>query len=118
MATSATGAKSLSGSKGRFLYSHALITCGVPVKSSVWPSGRAFATKSAPIVPPAPGLFSTNTCSPMAVDSRAARIRAGTSANPPGDSGTTMRTGRFGQVCADAAEAAASSAAASALKRR
>jgi len=41
-------------------------------------------------------------------------MRAGTSANPPADSGTTILTGRFGYDCAMAFAVAATSATASA----
>src|SRR6185295_19379819 len=100
VATSATGAKSFSASYGMLRYSHGEMTCGVPVKRMLYPSGGDFATESAPMVPPAPGLFSTNTCLPSALDRRGASIRAGVSAKPPGESGTTRRIGRDGQDCA------------------
>src|ERR1700682_3774621 len=76
------------------------MTCGVAKRRMVWPSGALFATKSAPMVPPAPGRFSTNTCLPSAVERRGVSSRAGTSANPPGESGTTSRIGRDGHAWA------------------
>ena len=64
--------------------------------SSVWPSGSARATASAPTLPPAPGRFSTTNGWPSARLSRSPTARASTSASPPGANGATMRTGRLG----------------------
>ena len=88
--------KSLNTSYARFLYRCALTRWVLPVMASVWPSGADFAVKSQPIVPPAPGRFSTKNCRPSCSESRGASMRAGVSAKPPGESGTTMRTGREG----------------------
>ncbi len=41
--------------------------------TSVWPSGSALATKSKPIIPPAPGLFSTTHGWPSAGGNRSQR---------------------------------------------
>src|SRR5258708_3433058 len=70
--------------------------------SSVWPSPSACATKAAPRALPLPGLFSMmkgcrNTAWKWLVTSRAAA-----SEEPPGAAGTTMRTRRAGQSCAEA----------------
>src|SRR4051812_43566095 len=59
---------------------------------SVLPSPGDWATKSAPIWPLAPGLFSTMTCSFQISESFGAMRRARASAPPPGGKGTTMRT--------------------------
>ena len=93
-ADAATGAKLRSGSYGSFVYRDAVIVCVErSVKSSVCPSGAAFATTSAPIVVPAPGRFSTRTCWPRLCVSSAASARENVSVAPPGANGTTMRTG-------------------------
>src|ERR1700752_4263744 len=52
--------------------------------TSVWPSGADLAARSEPIVPPAPGLFSTTTCWPRPALSLGARMREIVSAVPPG----------------------------------
>src|SRR5437899_3960831 len=58
--------------------------------------GAALATKSVPMLPPAPGRFSTrNGCSQVSVSFWATR-RTMMSFGPPGANGTTMRTGREG----------------------
>ena len=102
-ATSVTGTKSLTWSKGIFAYSDALIACvpTVPI-SSVWPSGAALATSAAPLLPPAPGLLSTMKGWPNAFCSSGASARARMSVVPPAAKGTTMRTGLLGQAWADA----------------
>jgi hypothetical protein len=55
------------------------------------------ATNSAPIVPPAPGRFSTTTFCPSRPVSFSAAMRASVSALPPGANGATIFTGRAGQ---------------------
>src|SRR5438094_2316919 len=80
--------------------------------TSVWPSGALFATKSAPMLPPAPGLFSTTTGWPSACCSLAAMRRAERSTGPPGAYGTTRWTGRDGQSCGKAKVLAQSASAA------
>src|SRR5690606_18557747 len=59
-ATRAMGLKSLSGLYGKFLYSHGLTACvaTAPISTMLLVSGD-LATRSAPVPPPAPGLFST-----------------------------------------------------------
>src|SRR3982750_1968086 len=52
--------------------------------TSVYPSGAALAARSEPIVPPAPGRFSTITWVPSAAESFGARMREIVSAVPPG----------------------------------
>ena len=52
---------------------------------------RDFAASSAPIVAPAPGLFSTTTCWPRRFGSSWAMIRVGPSTAPPGENGTMIR---------------------------
>src|SRR2546426_1109016 len=110
-ATSVTGAKSVSGSKG------GLPICGLTentlsgARSQVWPSGALFATRSAPMFWLPPGRFSTTTgcgqtfCSPAAIE------RAMVSGEPPGVSGTMIRIARSGKPCAAAIDAVTASAA-------
>ena len=69
--------------------------------SSVWPSLSALATKSAPMLPPAPVLFSTTTGWPMASCSFGPIRRARMSLVPPGANGTMILTGLV-KVCAGA----------------
>ncbi len=52
------------------------------------------------------GLVLDEELPPERSDSRGASIRAGVSAKPPGESGTTMRTGREGYGCARTGSAA------------
>jgi hypothetical protein len=48
------------------------------------------------MVEPAPALFSTTNCCPIASDSLTPRMRATTSVKPPGAKGTISFTGREG----------------------
>src|ERR671911_2611223 len=65
------------------------------------PSGSPLATCSAPMLPPAPGLFSTMTFAPHVSERRWAIIRARTSVAPAGGKGqTTLIVRLLGQVCA------------------
>src|SRR5216683_1730646 len=66
------------------------------VTNRVWPSGSAWAAKSAPIFPPAPVLFSTTTGWPHLAVSLSAAMRARTSLMPPPGNGTMNLTGRAG----------------------
>ena len=61
------------------------------VSSQVSPSGRAFATASAPIEPAAPERFSTTTVAPRRCVSPGVTSRATASVDPPGAKGTMMR---------------------------
>src|SRR4051812_27033714 len=61
--------------------------------SSVYPSGAAFATVAAPMVPPAPPWFSTSTGWPIDSCMRCATRRATMSVVPPAGNGTMMRSG-------------------------
>ena len=99
-----TGAKSRKVSNGIFAKTCGLITI-VPSKpsSSVWPSASACATCCVPMLPLAPGRFSTITCWPRRAASGSATTRALLSATPPGVKGTMMRTGLVGHSCAPAA---------------
>src|SRR5262245_10054943 len=54
----------------------------------------------APVLPPAPGRFSTTTGCPSAGDSCSAIRRAMMSAAPPAPEDTTIWIGRDGQLCA------------------
>src|SRR5215213_1541810 len=75
--------------------------------STVWPSGWARATASAPTTVAAPGRFSTSTGWPRPGAMRSASSRAMTSVEPPGGNGTTNVTGRSGNAfcCATAGAA-------------
>src|SRR5688500_15758336 len=68
--------------------------------SSVYPSGTAFATVSAPTEPPAPGRLSMTTCCPKLSPSFWPTRRALMSLDAPGVNGTTHRTGLIGSVAA------------------
>src|SRR5437870_5270213 len=59
-----------------------------------------------PMVPPAPGRFSTTSGWPSAAASLSATGRAMVSVADPGVKGTMMRIGLAGKGCADAAQAA------------
>ena len=61
VATSDTGAKSLTGSQPSLGKNAGLVAKEVAAISSVYPSGAARATSSAPMLPLAPGLFSITT---------------------------------------------------------
>ena len=63
---------------------------------SVYPSGAALAAASAPIVPPAPALFSTTTTCPRRSPSFCATMRATMSVEPPGAKPTMSLMGRLG----------------------
>src|SRR5438552_11089197 len=62
-------------------------------------------------MPPAPATLSTITCCPSNCDMRGEMMRATTSIGPPAANGTTMVTGRPGQSCAAAGDAAAAASA-------
>ena len=90
---------------------------------SVWPSGRADATRPAAMVPPAPVTFSTTTGWPRSFAMPSATMREITSVGPPAENGTTIVTGRLGKGCcarraAGAASASGMAAAAAASKLR
>src|SRR5262245_14713630 len=59
----------------------------------VYPSGFELVTAPAPIMPPAPGRFSTTTGWPRISLMGGAIMRAVTSRLPPGANGTTIRIG-------------------------
>ncbi|MNX67767.1 hypothetical protein D3C86_989130 [compost metagenome] len=63
------------------------------------------------MLPAAPGLFSTITGWPKVSDIFWPRILASTSLDPPGGSGTMIRIGLFGNVCARASWGNAAAAA-------
>ena len=62
--------------------------------------GRSLCDTGAPIMPPAPPIFSMITCCCSASLNPACKIRATASIGPPAANGTTMVTGRVGQVSA------------------
>ena len=118
--TRATEAKSFRGSKAMPLYRNWLMLA-VPIVaiSRVWPSGSAFATWSAPMLPPAPPRLSTMKGCPSAWPSRSASTRAVASVAPPARNGTISRTGWLGQAgCARGTAGAASSGRAPRTARR
>src|SRR6266702_2965896 len=114
--TSATGARSFFVSKGRALYSDTLIALGGAATRSVWPSGGALATKSVPMLPPEPVLFSMTTGCPNAPDRRGPSARAVKSVIPPGGKVTISRIG-FDGYCASAATEKISPASAAVIIR-
>ena len=63
----------------------------------MYPSGFAFATKPAPTIAPAPGLFSITIGCPSRFPTTSAAARAMRSLAPPGPKGTTHLIGRSGQ---------------------
>ena len=89
-ATIATGAKSLSASKGSFERRLGFTACANVDMTSVWPSGSALATYSVPTMVPAPGLFSTITEPPSCFCISCAKVREMMSVPPPGANGTTI----------------------------
>jgi hypothetical protein len=97
VASSETGARSRSGSNGMLRYS-ALLMANTPLvlTSSVWPSGAALATASAPMLPPAPARFSTTNGWPIASCRRLASARPTMSGVEPGGKVTTTLTGLEG----------------------
>ena len=62
----------------------------------VWPSAGALATASAPMLPPAPGLFSITTGWPSERAICSPSVRAMVSIAPAGGNGTTQRIARDG----------------------
>src|SRR6476659_2067535 len=82
------GAKSFAASYGIVLYKLGLTACVDSAPSRiVYPSGADLATKSAPMLPPAPGLFSTTTDWPHNSLNFCAMPRPTTSSGPPGGKG-------------------------------
>src|SRR5712671_4243194 len=84
----------------------------------VWPSGGDFATNSVPIVPDAPGLFSTKNGWSKRACSLGASSRATMSGPAAGVNGTTIRTGRLDIPWASAPSGVAARAASAARTRR
>src|SRR5436309_8547301 len=78
---------------------------------SVYPSGSARNTASAPMLPAAPGRLSTITGWPHFSLNFSATMRGIRSALPPAGNGTTMRTGFPGHSCACTAVASITAAA-------
>ena len=102
-----TGAKSFTGSYGSLLNSQGLMPCeAVVAMPRVSPSGAALATALTPMLPPAPGRFSTMTV-PSAGFTASARMRAVMSIGPPAPNGTTMRVTLSVWASAGAASVAA-----------
>ena len=84
VATRLTAAVSFTGSKGIFSCSTALTTCAPTTIASVWPSGGDLTMTSVPMMPLAPGRFSTSTCWPQLSCIFAASCRLMMSVPPPG----------------------------------
>ena len=97
MGTSLTMPKNSKSSSG--LYDSLRYSAGVAAmpmwnNNKVWPSGAALATRLAPMVPPAPAVFSTTKLLPgMSLRMASAKSRATRSVGPPAVNGTTMATG-------------------------
>ncbi len=90
VATSTNGAKLLTGSKGSFWWTAGIMAKLVATKSSVWPSGGAFATNAVPMLPVAPARLSVTTPTFQRSASRGPSKRARMSAVVPGVYGTTI----------------------------
>src|SRR6266850_3702395 len=102
---SATGTKSRSGSYGSFGYSAGLMaTCELLTISSSCPSGGAFFTLSMARNPLAPGLGSTITRSPQALDNLSASTCMKTVGPALEENGTWIFTTLDGNACAIAAD--------------
>ena len=122
MDTGLTGTSALIGSNPRLL-----IMCGAmeiipcPASNSVAPSGVAVATARVPMVPPAPGRFSTIAAMPsFAPSSRAISLAVWSIALPGGMGAMILRIFWLG-VCAmtgAAARQAASAKVTSTLRRK
>src|SRR5581483_2922438 len=88
----ATDTNAPAGSKGSFARTATVPGYEEVVLSSVYPSGAAFATISAPIMPLAPGRLSTMTLRPHASPSDFATARVNRSDEPPATYGITIVT--------------------------
>ncbi|MNI58920.1 hypothetical protein D3C73_1140550 [compost metagenome] len=90
------GTRSVSGSKGS-LASEALTAMGpTELTISVCPSGAARTTNSVPILPPAPGLFSTTKGWPNCLAKVLETLRVRVSVVPPAVNATMTLTGLSG----------------------
>src|SRR6476620_3318506 len=84
------GAKSFTGSYGTLLKSEMFCVNGEVVTITVWPSGAARATDWVPMLPLAPGLFSTTTGWSQRCWISSPSTRARMSGPVPGVYGTTI----------------------------
>ena len=100
-------------SKGSVLVTLGLMVCEMLVTSTVYPSGAALATASAPMTPPAPGRFSTTTGTRRFSDNPCDTLRAAKSAMPPGAKATITRMDLVGYACPEPVEGASAPAASS-----
>ena len=75
-----------------------MVMAAFPDHISVYPSGAALATRSTPIAPELPAMFSTITGWPQASENFCANIRAVTSVELPAVKPTTILTGLSGQL--------------------
>src|SRR4051812_23680639 len=80
----------------------------MPPRPTVYPSGGAFATASAPSTPPAPPLFSTTNDCPESSLIFWQRMRESVSVAPPAGKPLTYRTDRAGQASCEKAMRGAS----------
>ena len=104
-------AMSRRGSYGILAKMSVLIASGPPrLMPMVVPSGSAFATRSVPMLPLAPGRFSITTGWPSIGCRLSATTRPTMSGVEPGPNGTISRSGFVGQSCAAAGAIAASEA--------
>src|SRR3954470_14562945 len=88
------------------------------VPSSTWyPSGGAFATRAAPIMPPAPPALWTITCGPKSSPRRGVKTRIRPSLPPPAARGIAIVMGRLGQSWAAPGTDVATSAAKAEMAR-
>ena len=102
--TTLIGVTSAIGSKGIFLNTAGLMTWLFDTMPKVKPSGAALTTVEVPVMPPAPGWFSTTTGWPKALPSATVAARTMASTPEPALIGRMKRTGR--SPCAQAGQAA------------
>ena len=88
---SATGVRSLSGSKGNWGLSARFMTRVLTLTNKVLPSGAARTTASVPMLPEAPTRFSTTTARLSFCDNLGPNCRATMSMPVPGVNGTIKR---------------------------
>src|SRR5262249_28123942 len=98
------GAMSLAGSNGILGIRLCMMAPAEALISPMTCASPALATKSTPVTPAAPLLFSTSTGWPSSGDMRSPRLRPKMSAGPPAGKGTTSVRGLVGKAdCASAA---------------
>ncbi|MNV18226.1 hypothetical protein D3C71_1090470 [compost metagenome] len=90
------GTRSVSGSKGSLVSDELTAMGPTELTIRVCPSGAARTTNSVPILPPAPGLFSTTKDWPNCLASTLETLRVRVSVVPPAVNATITRTGLSG----------------------